>query len=211
MNNRTKLMGVMLMVAGLMTMGGCNIIGWMAAPYGSDESVIEVKAEYTKLEGKKIAVLVAASDEILYKYNEAILRTSRAITARMAENMPSIRVMDPTTVLAYQRNNPFWSTSGYENLIDALNVDAVVVVDLSEYRTHEPGNKYQWKGIVAGHVTVAEGNEAVFAQTVRAEFPEDSKVGVLDSSDEKIQLGMLSIFSRDAAGLFYDHEIVRKK
>ncbi|QQE12843.1 hypothetical protein JD969_05095 [Planctomycetota bacterium] len=215
MNNWAKMLAIfsLLLVVGLNS--GCNIIGWMAAPYGSDIEEIDKTAEYTGLEGKHIAVLVAATDDILFRHQDAMLRTSRAMSGRLADNIESLKVMAPSDVIDFQMNNPYWNMSGYANLIDSLGVDAIVVVDLSEYRTHEPGNMYQWKGIVAANVTVAAKNgdvpgQALFSQIIRAEYPEDSKVGVIDSDSNAIQLGMLSIFSRDAAGLFYDHTVVRK-
>ena len=215
-NNTARVLTLFLLLLSVSFISGCNVVGWLAAPWGKDTEKIEYKAQYNKLHGKNIAVLVSADQEILGQHSTALIQTSRAVSERIADNMPDVMVMNPTEVIKYQRENPYWYIAPYEEVLDGLGVDAVVIVNLSEFRTHEPGNKYQWQGVMAGSVTVADKsaldpNDATFYQTVRVEFPEGSKVGVLNSSEQAIMLGMRSLFSRDAAGFFFDYSITKKK
>ncbi|WP_432797636.1 hypothetical protein [Poriferisphaera sp. WC338] len=214
-NTKSAILLATLLVASI-SLTGCNILGWMAAPYGSDIEITEVTAQYTKLKDKSVAVLVAADDSILFMYPDARFRVSHMISQRLSENIDSITLMKPKDVKEFQRENPYWHTSAYPDLLDAVGTDAIIIIELNQYRTHEPGNNHQWRGSVAGTVTLIDAgapdpSEAVFHQIVRNQFPEDSKVGALDSNDVAIQQGMNTLFSRDAAGLFYDHEVKRLK
>ena len=215
-NNTARVLTAFVLLLTLSLLSGCNIIGWLAAPWGAESETIEYEAQYNKLHGKSIAVLVSANQEILGQHSTALIQTSRAVSERIADNMSDVKVMNPVEVIDWQKNNPYWYIAAYSDVLEGLGVDAVIVINLSEFRTHEPGNKYQWQGVMSGSVTVADAtapdpDDATFYQTVRAQFPEDSKVGVLDSKEEAILLGMRSLFSRDAAGFFYDYSITKKK
>lgn len=195
---------------------GCNMIGYAGQALRGDNERIEVEAEYRGLEGKSVAVLVAADEYTLGTYPTAPLGVARAVSARLAENMPSVTVTDPQEIVKFQQKNPFWITSRYGELVEKLGVDAIVLIDLVEYRTHEPGNAYVWAGLITANVGVIERDAEnpdnfTFFNTVRAQFPEDRKVGVPNQDDQTIQLGMHSIFSRDAAGLFYDHVVIKPR
>jgi len=175
---------------------------------------IRVESQYDGLAGQRFAVLVAADEYTLYRYPEAPLQISRAMTARLAENLPGATPTDPQQLDRFQQDNPFWNTLRYTDLVEMLGVDRLVVVDLVDYRTREPGNAHVWRGVITANIGVIEAeapdpDNFAFSTTVRTEFPPDTKVGVVNSDEETIQLGMLSQFSRDAAGLFYDYEYVQ--
>jgi len=60
-------------------------------------------------------------------------------------------------------------------------------------------------GVIDAHAQ--DPDNFVFYNTVQIRFPEDSTVGLVDSDDESIQMGMLILFARNAGGLFYDHQV----
>lgn len=201
---------VLLLLVPLLGAGGCNYMRWLSAPFWPDETKKKVPAQYTEMEGQSVAVIVAADEFLLHRYPTAPAEVGRAISERMVANLEEVQMMDPGKVAKYLDEHPYWDVTPYGNLLKALEVDRIVFVELIEYRTHEPGNAHVWQGMIAGHVGVlsAEADDIddfVFYTTIRAEFPENSEFGVVNSSDEEIRLGMHSLFSRDAAGLFYEY------
>jgi hypothetical protein len=197
-----------------LALSGCNMIGYAGQALRGDNIKIDVEAQYRGLENKSVAVIVAADEYTMFHYPGAQLGVARAVSARLADNMPSVAVTDPQEVVQFQKDNPFWVTARYSELVEQLGVDAVILIDLVEYRTREPGNAHVWTGLITGNVGLIEKDAEspdnfTFFSTVRAQFPEDQKVGVLNTDDATIQLGMHSIFSRDAAGLFYDHTVIK--
>jgi len=210
------MMRSLMMLVLCLTAGGCAGGGFLGNAVGGGTKKVEVKARYHGLEGKRIAVLVAANDYLLYQHPTAAQSVCVAVTNRLAANLPTVTVMPPQQVRDFQATNPFWTTMSYTDLMEKLAVDRVVMIDLSEYRTNEPGNAHVWQGFISAEVGVIESentaNETmVFREPITARYPERIEIGVLESDQQTIELGMLAFFSRDAAGLFYDHTIEVKK
>jgi hypothetical protein len=203
-----------LVTAALLS-GGCNWLGYIGQTFRGDHEKADITAQYTDLADKSVAVMVAGDEYTLSQYPLASERICRAVSARIADNLPSASLMDPQQVIAYQEANPYWFMVSASQLLEAMKVDRIVKIELADYRTHEPGNAHVWQGLVSGDVYVLEvdaedPNQPALYTRITARFPETTKVGVLNSDDELIEMGMCSIFSRDAGGLFYDHTIVRQ-
>lgn len=210
-----RLACVLVALAALL-LPACGMAGWMAhgAAGGKGKKKVQVKAQYLGLPGQKVAVMVAADEYILSRYPDSLLAVSRAVSARIAANIPDATLVPPAQVVEFQKKNPYWTTVPYGRLIDQLDVERLVVIDLIEYRTHDPGNVWVWQGMIAGEVNVMEAesedpDNPVFTTTVRAQFPEKSEIGDVNTDDQTVEVGMLVLFTRDAAGLFYDHEIMK--
>jgi len=193
--------------------GGCNLMGWMAHAVHGDKQPSSVRtAEYRGLEGKSIAVLVNASPNTAYSHPYAQAAIRQSVSGRLLQDMPSVQVVDPRQLQQFQNDNPYWSTLPNNELARRLHVDRIIYIDLSRYQTHEPGNAFLWQGVISANVGVAEVEAAdpssfVFSTTLEARYPQSRSVGVVDSDDATIQLGMISRFSRALVNLFHDHEV----
>jgi len=200
-----------------LTLAGCEAGRFMAYAVAGDGTTrtVQVKAQYRGLEGKTFAVLVAADDYTQFSYPGATTAISRDVTARITSEIPGVSPMDPGKVAQFQRENPYWITVPYGQLLERLGVERLVVVDLVEYTLREPGNSHVWQGQIVANVGVAEagygdGNALSFATTVKSRFPDNSsKVGVLNSDDKTIQFGLLADFASRTTNLFRDHEETR--
>src|SRR5690606_38858230 len=117
---------------------------------------VDVAADYRGLDNQRVAVLVAANDQLLYRYPQAPSKVNQAVSAHLVQQVPGVTVTDPKQMIDFQINNPFWNAIPYSQIVQQLDVDRLVVVDLSEYRTHEPGNAHLWKGNVSGHIKVID-------------------------------------------------------
>lgn len=190
---------------------GCGAVGW-AARVAEGERDKAVKARYLGLENKTVAVLVAGDDLTLYRHPEAIMAVCRSLSRQIADKVPGVTMTDPGQISAFQKKQPFWTALPYSQLVERFNVDRLIVVDLVEYRTHEPGNKHIWQGLITANIGVVEADSAdpdnfAFFQTVSARFPQETQIGAVNADSETIKLGMLTLFTRDAAGLFHDYVI----
>jgi hypothetical protein len=203
-------------VAVVMACAGCNAMRWLSTPMWPEHEKIDVEAQYRGLEGKTVAVMVAANDHILFRYPTASIDVCRSISQRLVDNMDSVAVVDPQQVTAYQDNNPYWDRIPYGQLIAGMDVQRIVFVELDEYQTHDPGNAHVWQGLLAAHIGViaddtVDPDDFVFYTSVSAQYPESDTVGIVNADAESIRLGMHTVFSRDAAGLFYDHEVIKPR
>ena len=200
----------LLLSAVTLTQPGC----WFAATAFGGEKTYRVDARYTGLENRSVAVLVAADEYLLFTQPRAPQLIGQAVSNEIASNVEGVTVANPRQVAAFQARNPYWSTTPYAELIEQLDVDRLVVVDLAEYRLHDPGNKHVWRGVIAAGVVVAEADrpdpdQLAFEASVRAQFPENREVGVVNADRETIELATLKLFAVEVGRLFYDHEVRR--
>ena len=208
----TRRLGPLLaLIAAALAASGCGLGPWLAHGVAGGEKTVKVKADYHNLENQRIAVLVTADEHTLYRAPEATEKICRSVSAHIAENVDGAQLMNPRQIVQFQDENPYWSTMRAGRLIEKLDTDRLVLIDLVEYRFHEPGNSHLWHGLVTGNVAVheADGNDPdnpAYYRTVTTSFPEDTRVGVVDSDRETIELGMVKTFGRDVARLFHLHE-----
>ncbi|MEM6332546.1 MAG: hypothetical protein AAF823_04320 [Planctomycetota bacterium] len=176
----------------------------------------DVSAEYRGLENKTIAVLVSADEFLLFRHPDVQEQIGRVISGRIQENLEGARVVHPDLVVEWQEQNPYWQTLLYSELIEKVGTEAIVLVDVASYQLHEPGNRYEKRGAITANIGVIEAHapdadDFTYFNTVSNVFPENMEEGLIYEEDEAIQLGLLTLFSRDAAGLFYDHLVERKR
>jgi hypothetical protein len=193
--------------------GGCQAAGLLAYAIGGDTKTVSKKAQYRGLEGKTVAVLIDLDSETALRYNAAQVNLCTSISSALAQagaEGPGARPADPRQIIKFQKDNPYWSTRPYSQLLRDLKVDRLVIVDVSEFSDHEPGNAAVWQGVVEANVLVAAAestnpDDPLLRTGVHAEFPEDRPEGMLNSDGTTIEFGMLTTFAGKVSGLFYDH------
>jgi len=189
-----------------LAVAGCNPLP------GGKKKMVDVAGEYLGLADQRVAVMVAADGQMLNSYPDAPLNLCKALTSQIANHVPGVTTTIPEQVIKYQDANPYWMNMRYGELAKKMGVDKIVLIDLVEYQTHEPGNAYVWQGLITANIGVidAHGQDPdnfVYYNTVSVRFPQASSVGVVDADDETIQLGMILLFARRGGGLFYDHQV----
>jgi hypothetical protein len=205
-----------MMLLGLATMAGCPAIGLVAHAVEEVAPPIKVEAQTRTLDNQTVAVLVDASLSILYQHPLVQLEVGQAVSDLLAANVPGVKVIAPKQVVDFQQRNIYWNTATYSDLAKRLGVTRLVIVEIVDYRLHEPGNVNIWRGLMNANVGVAETdgarpNDLAYATTVTAAYPPDSTVGVVNANQQTIRLGTLDLFARGVAGRFYDHTVDRKK
>ena len=191
----------------------CNIIGYGAATLAGDTKKVRVPAQYTDLAGHSVAVLVNADQYILFRDPNAQLDVAKVMSNAIAENVdPEPMIADPRNVVKYQKAQPHWVMAPRGQLIRAFDVDRLIVVDLIEYRTHEPGNLELFQGLLSAQVEVYEAesddpDQPAFAATVESRFPEESDIGRPNIGEDAMRLALLENFRVAGGGLFFDHII----
>lgn len=192
---------------------GCNVVA-VVASIASGPRTVDVKAQYTNLSDHAVAVMVLADDHTFYRFPQAPAAVSRAVSRNLAEHLPELQLVHPEDVIRFQNQTPYWNTLPYSTLIQAMKVQRLVLIELVDYRTHEPGNAAIWQGVISATVAVVEAesgdpDDLAFRTSVSARYPDGTRIGITDSDDATIQTGMLQRFADSAARLFYDHQITR--
>ena len=198
----------MLLALAALTLTGCanGVLG---------KKTVQVEAEHRGLAGQHVAVMVAADDRTLFYSPKAPERICRVVTGHLVEQLPQMQATSPRQVIQYQDDNPYWATKRANQLIEQMDVQRLVLIDLVEYRTREPGNAHVFKGQVTANVAVHSADSddpdnPTFYHTVSTQFPRGTTLGVVNANTQDIELGMVKLFGHQVARLFYDHEVQRE-
>lgn len=193
-------------------LGGCAIggaIGYFANAIHEAGST-EVPAEYVGLQGRSFAVVVTADPSLRASEPRAITRVTNAVTRLLAGNAGATGVVPGQRVLEFQYTNPSWPSWSYQRLADEFTVDRLVVVELYEYRLHEPGNAYLWKGQAAARVGVFESGtgseEFAYMRDVIVAFPGGEGYTRDEISKNGVSATLEMRLTNRVAWLFFDHE-----
>ncbi|WP_428389840.1 hypothetical protein [Mucisphaera sp.] len=211
MNHAGRWTAILLIAVLSLSTAGCDFFAWMALGY---EQTQEVDAAYTGLEGRSVAVLVAADDQILFQHPTADRLIGQQVSATLAQAVDNIRIAEPSQIRDFIEENPYWETLLPSQLIEGLGVDRLLLVGLYEYRLHEPGNAHVWRGIMSADISVIEAeaedpDNASFATVIEAEYPTVNEIGVINSDSQSIEFGLLQTFAVKTANLFRKHEVPR--
>lgn len=203
-------------VSGL-SMSGCvigTIVGGMAESYRR-ESTKTVKAETDVLQGKSFAVLVSCDRSI----EEAAPGISSMLVSRITDRLADSKldagttgVVPPAMVLQFMYDNPGWRAKTNEDLGKALGgVQRLVFVELTEFRTKEPGNEYLYDGVCAGTVSVAETDSKLadyytFERSILVKYPDERGRRPEEIPETAVRTELVRRFVDRATWPFYTHE-----
>ena len=199
-----------LLAGVLILLAGCNSTGSLS------EKKIDVEAQYVDLANRSVAIVVSMSDYTEFKHPDAKRMITEEMTRRIQANVPGVTLTRPKDIIAWQKENAYWATRPPSMLIDQLKVERLVLVEIGEYRTHEPGDKHVLRGVVSASINIVEAESAdpdnfgaSFTKNVMYPEPGKSKVGRVGEDEQLIEVRTQIRFCESAAGLFYDHQIIR--
>lgn len=212
----TGVSAVLALAIALVWLSGCTYLGYIANAVEGEGATVDKAAQYRGLEGKTIAVLVATDEYTLYEHPDAPAAVGRAVSRQIAADIKGVTMMDPKQLADFQKQNLYWHTMPYGDIVKRLKVDRVVYVDLAQFVTHDGGDKTLWRGTIDANVNVIAADaqnpdDLVFSTRTHASFPTDKEVGVLESNDQTIKAGTIGLFAQKVANLFRDHQAPAKE
>jgi hypothetical protein len=203
--------GAAAVLATMSSAGGCAKALFLM----SDEKLKPVPAECDKLKGRRVAVVVWADPSTLDLDPFAGVRAAQQILYflqlnRGRKELEGATFMDAPTVARVQEQLGSAGPLTQDAQVgEKLGADVVVRVDLFEYTTRAPEANGLIKGRVSGNLAVwpADATDAIYRAEVSAEFPEGTRIGVLDRGDEDVLNETLRIFGERVARKFHAHEV----
>ncbi|MGE4197545.1 MAG: hypothetical protein AB7G11_10540 [Phycisphaerales bacterium] len=198
------------MVAGVsLALSGCIFAPMLRA--SELKGSHDVKAKYTGLAGKSFAVVVSADRMIQADYPMLVGQITSTVGQYLADNCDASGWIEPQDVMAFQYKNPRWSVMRLDDLAKELGVERLVMVEIMEFRLHEPGNQYLWRGSATAKVGVIESDgivndNFVFQEQVSSQFPLNERaLGPAQMSGDVVQVQLAKKLVNRISWLFYDH------
>ncbi|MEO0512602.1 MAG: hypothetical protein AAF108_06860 [Planctomycetota bacterium] len=203
-----------LLTAAVVAAGGCGIPAFFGLVLRNAEETGDhlEEAEYTNMTEQSFGVIIAADRSIQADHPSLVQYLTQRVTAELMENTDATGVVPADRVLGYQYNNPSWSAREYIEIADEFGVDRLVVIDLQEFRLHDPGNSYLWDGQAAASVVVLERdsitpNDFAFRKFLQVGFPDTNGLGPAQLREEVVRTELAIRLSNRISWLFYDKEV----
>ena len=196
---------------------GCAAVAVLTHMVLGPQKKVKVVAQYRDLSKKKVAVVTIASDLISKQIPVSLSKSVQKTLIKVKDDIPGITLISQREVEKFKKNNPHWQTPAVtpEDWLKGLGVQRLVMIDLTEFRTHDVGNINVLRGRAAGTVAVyqvedPDPNQATyFNNEIQILYPEKATVGGVPGpnpkAEKKILEGLYANMSEQVAWLFYDH------
>lgn len=212
----TNVAGVFALLAMLGAMQGCIIpaIGAVVGKAIEENSPKFVHGEYAGMGGKSFAVLVSIDRSILSEFPGLALELASRVSETLADpenGAGASGMVMPADIALYQGKSPGWPVRLREQVAYELGgVERLIIVEVSDFRLREPGNRYLWNGVASCSVGVVECDgpapeEFTFQRTVRVGFPDQSGVSSDSMSGSVVASELARRLGQRSAWLLFDH------
>jgi hypothetical protein len=173
------------------------------------------KASYTGLQKKqRVAILVDVDASTFARDPKLRSEISKNLHRILSTELKDSTFFDPSIMQAFQNKNLNWNKTTYASLAKMIKMDVtrIVIVTVSEFRMHEPGNRELWQGNAAANVDVIEidapdPDSAAAGYTITAKYPGKTRVGVIPKDKHSFRKKTLFKFTNKIAEKFYDRVV----
>ena len=209
---RSRVLPPILLLLSILLLEGCGafyLAGGMAQSFEYQKRV-EVLARYEGLEHKTIAVVVDTDLGTLHQYPKHPELVSSGVGGLIAREVSGVRVRTPALVREWQFSTPRWNAMPYSDMLKALQVERIVLIDIHTFRLNPPGNRWIWEGECTATIGIIEDDshnpdEFSDAYHVTARFPTIKQLDRDSARADVIETGLLTEFMKQSAWLFYQH------
>ena len=202
-------LGRVLVTLLLVSGAGCNLLTPLALIMQPPKKTIP--AEFDRLEGKRVLVLVWAPQETLIEYPWARLEIAQYVGDKIVASVKPIRLVSPKKVEDHIEQL-YESEYDPRKIGETFKADIVVYIELLEYEMRNPNTPQLRLGTIRASVVVhdlAKGAEPskFELEEVLARYPEKSEIGVLSKSGLEIRKLTYEKFAEYVSRKFHEYEI----
>lgn len=198
--------------AALLLPAGCNILAYPAYLAAANQTE-KIPAEFSKLDNKKVAILVWAEPGTLFQFPHIRLELASQIAYQMNQHLKTTQVVPAQMIDDYQTRNPNWDAVAPSEIGKQFGADYVIFVEILEYSTREPQTPGLFRGKARASVVVHDVSDPTARWTLTqasAKFPQ-GRTALMNSDDQVIHRQLLEILGNQVTVKFYQHEVPKDK
>jgi hypothetical protein len=125
---------------------GCRGLGYLGYLFSPPERKQTVPADYDKLPGHSVAVVVFADDAVQFDYPALRLEMTSVVAEELRDKVEDLTVVDPLRVVKYQEQNIYWDAMDKTTLGRKLGAEYVLLVSVIDFRGREPAGTNAFRG-----------------------------------------------------------------
>ncbi len=208
--------GVWVLVLGfMMVTSGCNLLQ-LPVYLLFGQRTQKVKAQYTGLAHKKVALIVATGPGIDFAYPSARSNISLAVIAAIKTHIKGVEFVPYRKVEAFQDETLDWSALPMEQIARKFGVQRILYLDTYEFSMAETSSVYLLRGRVSAALRVYEADSAnpdnpVYQTEIHVIYPEQGPLPMSDVGQIKVWRNSIGLFAKQLAEKFYDHKVEIKQ
>ncbi len=192
----------------LVPAGGCRLLAVPFFAFGRDQTK-KIPAEYPYLDGKRVALVVWAEDFTQFEYPHVRLEVSEHVRIALESGVRDVNVVPNREVIDYQNREPRWEAEDPATLGKQLGAQRLIMIELTQYTTREPGSLHLYRGHMGANVKVYDTEYANSAPTYKTSlevaYPPDA-ISAYGTAEPAIRRGMMETFAVQLAGKFYERQ-----
>lgn len=191
---------------------GCQLGYFLTDP----DATKKVPAEYDKIGGRRVAVVVWADRATLDEYPNARRQVARSMIHYLKTHLEKAQfVPEPRVHELQTKSAADWESMTNGEIAADLGCDLVLRIDLLEFTTRAADTPQLRKARVAGNVRLYESRpvenvDAVYDTDVKITYPPGSIHGTQEEDEADLLHGAVEYFAEMAARKFYAHEVKLK-
>ena len=195
-------------IAASLSAAGCN----MLLPFvfiGHHKEKVE--AEFTKLENRRVAVVVWAPQETLFDYPHVRLELSTHIADRLWARVKNVEVVDCRKIEDYIERSLAFAIDP-EIIGDKFDAEMVVYVELLEFQIRDPAAPDLLRASIRASVNVydltvdPDQPKRYELEEVAVKYPESGTVQMTATSSLVVRKAAYEAFADAVARKFFDYE-----
>lgn len=189
-----------------------SVCGCPLAYFLTPEETKTVKAEYSRIDSQRVAVVVWADQSVLDEDPRVRERIGKAVAFYLRKNLPHADVIEPEKVAELQeRSGLDWEVMSPKAICKRLKSDLIMRIDLLDYTTRASDTHELRRGRIRATLNLYDGRpdavrESLYETEVLATYPPQSAHGVADMDDGDLLHETVEHFAQLTARKFYDHE-----
>lgn len=193
-----------------LSLAGCNWLIPGAILMGPPTKKVE--AEFSRLSGHKVLVLVWASPKILSRYPYARYDIAKYVSDALRSQIKDVRSVSVDRVEEELRSRPR-ETAEPGELARQFGADMVVYLELLRYRMRMPESPHLFRGDISGSVVVYDLTDArddpirYDLSSASALYPEGAPVSVYNTTEQRLRKETSEVFGKKVAMKFKPHRV----
>lgn len=201
-----------LALAACLGASGCGPLRYAAYLAAPELPGKNVSAEFSGLDGHRVAIVIYADQRVQYEYPRARLTVASVIRAEMNARLKKVSVTDVARVWQYQNDHANWETLEKSELAKPFGVDYILYVTLVEYTTREIGGINLYRGRITAECSLYQAGmsdqegRVWHCDRLAVLYPEAAPAGVPGESDRSVREEAERLLADALVKKFYDHK-----
>jgi len=163
-----------------------------------------VKPEFTKLKGKRIAIVCRPVVELQYATATVSSELADTLGVLLQQKVRNVEIVDPQDVAQWTDEHEW---EDYAEIGEALDADMIVGIDLVNFTIYQGQTLYQGSAQATIKVyDIADKSKVVFQKSLpRTQYPPNTGIPTAELPEDEFRRKFVTVLADTIGRYFYEH------